>query len=529
MIETQEQGLKLYQEYLGEFSSPRYDSLKLLVTTVPRYIHYDFPPAAFGVLQGVARTAGHTAMSIDINLMVYLRLYNYDLIHIWRDLDKWMAVVSEIAFKVEKPVEATLKPETQEYLSQIVTDYINLLRIQKPEWLGLSLFTRNSYRFGNYLIRRLKDELPEVKILIGGAGCSPYSKGTNFKYPDYENLKKRVDGIIASEGEIALKQFLDGNLDYPGINEKPAVQIDPLDQIPMPDFKGVPIRFYRRNGKIINVESSRGCIRRCNFCDVFLNTPKYVYKSGARMGEEIFDLHQNSPGNPNIFVFNDSLVNGNMKQFNEMNRTLHDLYQKAEQDPFWLEGYSIITSPNWMKPRDFILARKAGWKHFYLGLESGSEEIRIKMNKKVKQSYVDYYVNQCFKNKIGMTFLVIIGHPDETEAHFQETLDTFTKFGWMNAYQPITVYLFEYTPYFETDWTQKNLAQLHFDENEFWTYDGNPDNTREERLKRLARAERHILELGYKTNAQAKRSLDEIGDFSGIEDDIKKKYGNLLD
>ena len=62
-----------------------------------------------------------------------------------------------------------------------------------------------------------------------------------------------------------------------------------------------------------------------------------------------------------------------------------------------------------------------------LGIESGSESVRDHMDKKFSNEDLDHYVEMSYRYKLGITALMMVGYPTETEKDFQETLNFFTK------------------------------------------------------------------------------------------------------
>lgn len=59
------------------------------------------------------------------------------------------------------------------------------------------------------------------------------------------------------------------------------------------------------------IESSRGCVRKCKFCNIPTSTESYRFRSGQRIAEEMISLKEKY--GVNRFVFADNLVNGSIK------------------------------------------------------------------------------------------------------------------------------------------------------------------------------------------------------------------------
>ena len=63
----------------------------------------------------------------------------------------------------------------------------------------------------------------------------------------------------------------------------------------------------------IHLSGSRGCVRKCTFCNVPLLWPKFTSKTGERIAQELIYYYETF--DVKRFVMVDSLVNGNHKVF----------------------------------------------------------------------------------------------------------------------------------------------------------------------------------------------------------------------
>jgi anaerobic magnesium-protoporphyrin IX monomethyl ester cyclase len=127
------------------------------------------------------------------------------------------------------------------------------------------------------LIRALKRQLPEVRIVVGGPG---YSGRDEF-------LAAGADGVVLGEADDTIARvvdFMDGSVparDVPGmahLEEGVPVEnllppaIANLDSLPYPDVNAVDVWAYRDRLNLVSkrpyftVLASRGCPFRCGFC-----------------------------------------------------------------------------------------------------------------------------------------------------------------------------------------------------------------------------------------------------------------------
>ena len=104
-----------------------------------------------------------------------------------------------------------------------------------------------------------------------------------------------------------LLEFLNGNLIYPGINGLPPVQIQNISELPIPDYSDNLESFDYGS---LYITGSRGCVRKCTFCDVGLLWFKYRWVDGEVLGKQVIELSKKHKIK-NV-AFSDSLVNGSM-------------------------------------------------------------------------------------------------------------------------------------------------------------------------------------------------------------------------
>lgn len=281
--------------------------------------------------------------------------------------------------------------------------------------IGISILSQWQERTAELVISILK-EITKSKIVVGGP-YFVYSNQQNFNMDFY---KDNVDAYIVGDGELSFKEYLDGNVDYSGINDyKYDINFD-RNIIDFPDYSDFNLSDYTE----LQVGQSKGCVRKCSFCTIPAVWPKYVYKSGERMAEEIENLYNSYLINMESkkIHFVDSLINGSKKLLLETSHNIINKFGK-NHNKFWWGGQAIATSEKHIPRQAYKLAAQAGLKYLIVGVESGSEKVRWEMNKKFYDIDLYYTLSICRKYKINIVPLMIIGFPTETESDFQKTLD----------------------------------------------------------------------------------------------------------
>lgn len=373
-----------------------------------------------------------------------------------------------------------------------------------PRWVGISVFTQDCQRATRLLAIKIKSVSPNIKVLIGGAGI-----GNGFA--DELLTNQIIDAYIVGEGENAIIELLKGNYDYPGINKHNPIQVDDLDKIPFPDYTDYELasKSYNKYKSIskedpavaLPVTGSRGCVKKCTFCDVSMHWPKFRWRSGKNIADEIkFQLDKHDI---KFFRFTDSLVNGNMKEFrimiNELAKLRADL---PEHEKFYWDAHYIVRGKRSMPAADFDVMRESGAGVMRWGVESGSPKVRDDMKKGFTQEDLDYSLEQFSRAGLKCKFLMIVGYPTETNNDFQMTLDMFDRYQHYSTLGTIhdvvlgpTMVLIPGTPVdINKDKNQIVKYGNHIHE---WISLTNPTLTYNERLRRRILLQSHVENLGY--------------------------------
>ena len=391
--------------------------MDLLLINVPS-ISLVYPPAATSLLKGVAEKAGYTATVRDYNLHLFSPIKD--------DIDLFTQVSNYFTIKSTQ-LNQTAQDIIENFYDYCIQDILDV----NPSFLGISVFTFECQRATEELLIKLRP-LYKGKVLIGGAGLS--TTGIAADSNDFGNKLKEadlVDFFVRGEGEGPLLDILRDNTEnVMGINNDEYEQLDELESIPFPNYDDViDLKYdYAVDQIQLPITTSRGCVRKCTFCDIHAFWKKYRYRSGDNVAEEMIH-HYNKYGVTNFF-FTDSLINGSKKSFEELSNTLLKYYKENDlPDRFFTwGGQFIVRSEEKFPSYLFEIASKSGLNGLAMGIESLSENVREHMKKGFTNKDLDYTIEQLRKNNINCYFLIIAGYPTETEEDFNETLEMFTKY-----------------------------------------------------------------------------------------------------
>lgn len=428
-------------------------------------------------------------------------------------------------------------------LKFIKNKLVSIKQNYNPEYIGLSIFTNESIDFTNILVYSIRKYLPDVKIILGGRGLELICGVENIPYYQKYFNHSMADLIIVGDAEESLINALNENatgIYYSGQQTK-----EDLLNIPIPNWDDYNFDLYKsfkdysiqedndhkgEDPRYIAVTGSKGCIRKCTFCDVSSFWPKYIYRDGNAIAEEIIAGYRKT-GIIN-FKFTDNLMNGSIKQYRIMNQTLANTIPNTIK----YSGYAIFRGQSELSEDDFATAKRAGCKHWSVGVESGSERVRYHMMKKFNNNELDYSVRQLHKNNISQSWLLMVGYPTETEIDFLETLDLLERYKHLNKNAMINV---SFTATFQVlhnsplinDSSLRESLGIQYNHSKhnlsrfFWTCSSNPENTFIERYQRWHRLMNAVVKSEYciQNNMLIKKWQSELENLKAIYEEHQPK------
>jgi hypothetical protein len=273
-----------------------------------------------------------------------------------------------------------------------------------PTIIGFSIWYTNN-QCAQYISSQLRKFLPTAVIVYGGASATQgILKGGN-----------EVDHVIAGEGELLWVQLLEhyenpqGNLPHT-MTQSRDQRVD-LDSMPPADYSDFDISLYESNG--ITSEFSRGCIATCAYCN-----ETQFWKFRARQAHRVLDEIELAYRSQQIrsVYFIDSLLNGNLKEFESFARGLIERDIKIT----WT-GYARIDGR--IDKDLWQLLQQAGALGFAFGVESGSQHTLDLMRKKCKAEWIEQNFEDMASVGMYNNFATwFTGFPGEEIKHVAESL-----------------------------------------------------------------------------------------------------------
>ena len=286
---------------------------------------------------------------------------------------------------------------------------------KEPQLVGLSVYSTLA---SVALARALRAARPGLRIVAGGQLCSPGLRGLRLA------RSGAFDAVVHGEGERPLLQLVEGaapdsigGLLIPhagGVEDTGAGAQVSLDELPWPDWDGVDFDRYSHPLRAASMLLSRGCVRDCDFCHQSWSWGGYRYRDADDVYAEMAALA--SQRGVRHVHFNDLLVNGSGRQLDRLCALLIER-------PLGLSwAGNAIVSPNLSEER-LTHMRAAGCEKLGFGFESFSEPVLRAMGKGHGPDAILTLLERL--HRVGLPFFsnLIVGHPAEGEAEFQQTLD----------------------------------------------------------------------------------------------------------
>lgn len=375
--------------------------IDVVIASLP-LIETQEPMMAPALLKGVVKKTGLSCYTIDFNAEIN-NLILTKKIELQDKITRW--------FLYE---EYTNDPEVQHAITEFIAYTSKRIMEKNPTWLCLSLFCNTAKKFNVQLCQYLKKNY-KIKIIIGG---NAVFTDTNSKRPYGLILQKAkiIDYYIVGDGEEALFELLTTGQSEQ-VNKDEFQILDDLSKQPYSDYDDYNWKLYET--KRLPMYASRGCVRRCTFCDVY----KLWKKFKLRYAEDVFAemLYQIKQTGISNFYFRDSLINGSISEYRKLITLLAEYNQTATQKIRWT-SFFIFRPAHQMSEEDWQLTAASGAQDLVVGVESLVDSIRFHMRKKFTNADIDHALEMAAKYKVGITMLLIIGYVNETEQDFNAAL-----------------------------------------------------------------------------------------------------------
>lgn len=294
-------------------------------------------------------------------------------------------------------------------------DYLDdLLERERPTVLGLSVY-RDTLAASLFAARLAKRHDPAIKVVMGGAVFATILPPGSPNLAHFlERAGDCVDHFIIGPGEELFLRWLRGqtpagqrvstSADLGGRFLRPGV-----DLLDLGDFD---LAYYHHQA----IAASYSCPNRCGFCNVSTYFGPYERKDPQKTVADMITLQQRNGGQ--VFYMLDSLLNGVIDE-------LAESFLASDAALYW-DGY-LRVDPAACDADRVLRWRQGGFYRARMGIESGAQHVLDLMGKTITVEQSRRVIANLARAGVKTTAYVVIGHPGETEADFQATLDFVTE------------------------------------------------------------------------------------------------------
>ena len=275
------------------------------------------------------------------------------------------------------------------------------LQKNKIDFVGIHANTicyRDTLRMFKEIENLREKGLWKGKIIVGG----PHTSVALDTIPEF------VDYIVQGEGERAILEIINGEVNQRVIRKERIRNLDSLPFQPWDIFNNLPYDYFCRwvdEKPVFTMNTSRGCPFNCAFCSVGSIWGRvYTYFSADRIISEIEYLIKNYHAK-GIYFREDNFTLS-------LDRT-REFCEKLIKKNFNI-SWACETRVSNLSEEVIKLMSAAGCKAFFLGVESGSQKVLDILNKNITVEQIRNVLGWCKKYNIRTFCSLITGVPGET-------------------------------------------------------------------------------------------------------------------
>lgn len=311
-----------------------------------------------------------------------------------------------------------------------ISDILKRTRSFSPDFIGITCWTLEREMVWK-LCRALKELIPKVFLAIGGPHAT--------FFPGQIFVKTHASVVVVGEGEQTFNELLSAlnkgeelkSIKGLAVRENdnhyfttPAREpIEDIDQIKFPYYQGFE-KFSIKNyqglptlpSPTAPVISSRGCVFNCTYCgSVRFWGHKWRYRTPANIIEEMNYLI-NSLGARSIYFFDDNFPVKKERVFEICNLII---------EKNWDIKWACCSHVKMVNEKLLESMKKAGCESIDFGVESGSDRILSRINKKQTCDDIEKAFSLCHKIGIKPRAYLMVGNIGEDTNTIDETIDLF--------------------------------------------------------------------------------------------------------
>lgn len=294
----------------------------------------------------------------------------------------------------------------------------------QPDVVGISISCFQQVIPSLTLASLLKERRPDLHVVLGGNTATRIADALVRHADDYFEL---FDSLIVGEGELALQGLTEALAGRRSLDEVPGlvyrdaegkihhnpVELPDLNELPTPDFDGLPLDQYLSPELMLPLSTSRGCHwGKCAFCERDIaGETGYQFRKDELVIEDLRTLRDK--------------YDTRYVEFNEDDVPVARLRRLAErmiEAHLDLEWFALGRLERAMTSETCQTLRQAGCRALLLGLESGSQRMLDLMDKGLTLEQAEKALHTSSQADIWNECYILIGFPGEGFGEFMQTV-----------------------------------------------------------------------------------------------------------
>lgn len=467
------------------------------------------PHLGLVLMEQSLRKAGHHVTRYDANFEMHQK-FDLDSSD-WAEIEKWG--IQQLDFDA-------LPRRVLDQVLNVVEGWAIEVNKMDPDFIGVSVFSTESRNWALITCYYLRMHT-NATILIGGRGLSDPGKATAHYGKDIVNWDL-ADFFVNGEAEQEIVNIIENKSDKINTSEFFIEEDLTRDDYSVMD----PSRFEKYKLKtnayhikdvcemgMIDIDTrvktnktfvTRGCIKRCSFCDVPLVRSKFSMREPHNLVTELKEMYYQYGILRNWF--GDDMINGSYKHMLAWLDPLAKWIQDEGIQGFSWETQFGIKSRQTTPDELFELMAITGGRP-NIGVDHFSDSILDHMEKRYTKDDVFYYYEGFHKYGVISPVTLLIGsYPTETLYDFEILLDSLVEFSKFTQ----NIEGLDIGPVCTISAGSRidNMPGMHvYSSRMDWFWEGNPELTPNEKHRRREVLEKHITKLGFVSRKQRTNQL----------------------
>lgn len=305
-------------------------------------------------------------------------------------------------------------------------------KIKKEDIVAFCVFSYESRPWALLFSSFLRKKFPYIIICYGGAGTRDIGETRLESQWGQQSLDLNFcDSVFLGESTSLIDEFCKDPKKNKGLLFKENFEFPNLGFLPKKYIKSNKDLFYYNSdyfydghdhnsfltNKKVGIHFTRGCVKKCTFCDVPWTDTKWMMKSAENVIEEI-DFYNKSTGIYN-FYFADSTTNGSSSEFLKYLKLLYKWkIQNNISNLMWSCNFAV--KPKHQIPEETYELLKLTNGKLRTGFDHVSDKVLDHMKKNYHWDDILSCIENCKKYGIKVGANWIVGYPTETEEDFTE-------------------------------------------------------------------------------------------------------------